>query len=112
MHRGNTITEDYFQGQSFGYQLTNPPYGKSWKEDKKKIYHEKTLLDKRFELPITNFAGETEILDSTPRTSDGQLLFMLEEVDKMKPLDQQPQGSRYDSVAQKESQSVKNLKLF
>ncbi|MBQ3609122.1 MAG: SAM-dependent DNA methyltransferase [Bacteroidaceae bacterium] len=98
MHRGNTITEDYFQGQSFGYQLTNPPYGKSWKEDKKKIYHEKTLLDKRFELPITNFAGETEILDSTPRTSDGQLLFMLEEVDKMKPLELQPQGSRVASI--------------
>lgn len=98
MHRGNTITEDYFQGKSFGYQLTNPPYGKSWKEDKKKIYHEKTLLDKRFELPITNFAGETELLDSTPRTSDGQLLFMLEEVDKMKPLELQPQGSRVASI--------------
>ena len=98
MHRGNTITEDYFQGQSFGYQLTNPPYGKSWKEDKKKIYHEKALLDHRFELSITNFAGETEILDSTPRTSDGQLLFMLEEVDKMKPLDLQPQGSRVASI--------------
>lgn len=98
MHRGNTITEDYFQGKSFGYQLTNPPYGKSWKEDKKKIYHEKTLLDKRFELPITNFAGETELLDSTPRTSDGQLLFMLEEVDKMKPLELQPQGSRIASI--------------
>ena len=98
MHRGNTITEDYFQGQSFGYQLTNPPYGKSWKEDKKKIYHEKILLDKRYELPITNFAGETELLDSTPRTSDGQLLFMLEEVDKMKPLELQPQGSRVASI--------------
>lgn len=98
MHLGNTITEDYFQGQSFGYQLTNPPYGKSWKEDKKKIYHEKTLLDHRFELSITNFAGEIEILDSTPRTSDGQLLFMLEEVDKMKPLDLQPQGSRVASI--------------
>ena len=98
MHRGNTITEDYFQGQSFGYQLTNPPYGKSWKEDKKKIYHEKALLDHRFELSITNFAGETEILDSTPRTSDGQLLFMLEEVNKMKPLDLQPQGSRVASI--------------
>ena len=98
MHRGNTITEDYFQGQSFGYQLTNPPYGKSWKEDKKKIYHEKTLLDRRFELPISNFAGETEMLDATPRTSDGQLLFMLEEVDKMKPLELQPQGSRVASI--------------
>ncbi len=98
MHLGNTITEDYFQGQSFGYQLTNPPYGKSWKTDKEKIYHEKTLLDRRFELPITNFAGETEMLDCTPRTSDGQLLFMLEEVDKMKPLDLQPQGSRVASI--------------
>ncbi|MBQ8867349.1 MAG: SAM-dependent DNA methyltransferase [Bacteroidaceae bacterium] len=98
MHLGNTITEDYFQGQSFGFQLTNPPYGKSWKTDKEKIYHEKTLLDRRFELPITNFASETEMLDCTPRTSDGQLLFMLEEVDKMKPLDLQPQGSRVASI--------------
>ena len=98
MHLGNTITEDYFQGQTFGYQLTNPPYGKSWKTDKEKIYHEKTLLDHRFELPLSNFAGEQEVLDCTPRTSDGQLLFMLEEVDKMKPLDQQPQGSRIASI--------------
>jgi len=71
-------------GQKFGYMLTNPPYGKSWKTDKEKIYHEKTLLDHRFELPLSNFAGEQEVLDCTPRTSDGQLLFMLEEVDKMK----------------------------
>jgi type I restriction enzyme M protein len=98
MHLGNTITEDFFQGQTFGYQLTNPPYGKSWKTDKEKIYHEKTLLDHRFELPLSNFAGEQEVLDCTPRTSDGQLLFMLEEVDKMKPLDLQPQGSRIASI--------------
>lgn len=98
MHLGNTITEDFFQGQTFGFQLTNPPYGKSWKTDKEKIYHEKTLLDHRFELPLINFAGEQEMLDCTPRTSDGQLLFMLEEIDKIKPLDQQPQGSRIASI--------------
>ncbi|MBQ8655665.1 MAG: SAM-dependent DNA methyltransferase [Prevotella sp.] len=98
MHWGNTITEDFFQGQTFGYQITNPPYGKSWKTDKEKIYHEKQLLDSRFELTLTNFAGESEVLDCTPRTSDGQLLFMLEMVDKMKPLDQQPQGSRIASI--------------
>ncbi len=98
MYRGNTITDDHFRGQSFGFQLTNPPYGKSWKTDKEKIYHEKTLLDSRFELPLTNFAGDEETLDCTPRTSDGQLLFMLEEIDKMKPLDQQPQGSRVASI--------------
>ena len=98
MYRGNTITDDHFRGQSFGFQLTNPPYGKSWKTDKEKIYHEKTLLDSRFELPLTNYAGDEEVLDCTPRTSDGQLLFMLEEIDKMKPLDQQPQGSRVASI--------------
>ena len=85
-------------GENFGYMLTNPPYGKSWKTDKEKIYHEKTLLDHRFELPLSNFAGEQEVLDCTPRTSDGQLLFMLEEIDKMKSLDQQPQGSRIASI--------------
>lgn len=95
---GNTITEDNFEGKSFGFILTNPPYGKSWKEDKKKIYHEKTLLERRFQLPLSNFAGEQELLDCTPRTSDGQLLFILEEVDKMKPLEFQPQGCRVASI--------------
>lgn len=98
MHLGNTITDNAFANQAFGYMLTNPPYGKSWKTDKEKIYHDKALLDSRFELPLTNFAGEEEVLDSTPRTSDGQLLFILEEVDKMKPLEYQPQGSRVASI--------------
>ena len=98
MHLGNTITEDSFADKSFGYMLTNPPYGKSWKTDKEKIYHDKALLDSRFELPLTNFAGDEEILDCTPRTSDGQVLFILEEVDKMNPLDLQPQGTRVASI--------------
>ena len=98
LRNGNTITDDAFQGQTFGYQITNPPYGKSWKTDKEKIYHDGQLLDSRFELPLTNFAGEQEVLDCTPRTSDGQLLFILEMIDKMKPLDQQPQGSRIASI--------------
>lgn len=98
LRNGNTITDDAFQGQTFGYQLTNPPYGKSWKTDKEKIYHDGQLLDSRFELPLTNFAGEQEVLDCTPRTSDGQLLFILEMIDKMKPLEQQPQGSRIASI--------------
>lgn len=107
---GNTITGKelsegqqeksvlFSNGETFGYMLTNPPYGKSWKTDKEKIYHEKVLLDSRFELTLTNFAGEEEVLDCTPRTSDGQLLFILEEVNKMKPLKYQPQGARVASI--------------
>ena len=98
IHIGNTITDNSFSDKSFGYMITNPPYGKSWKTDKEKIYHEKTLLDHRFELQLSNYVGEMEVLDSTPRTSDGQLLFMLEMIDKMKPLEYQPQGSRIASI--------------
>ena len=98
MHLGNTITEDNFKGTSFGYMITNPPYGKSWKEDQKKLYHDKALIDHRYEKMLVNFAGEEELRDCTPASSDGQLLFILEMVDKMKPLQYQPQGSRIASV--------------
>lgn len=98
MHQGNTITENYFADTQFGYMITNPPYGKSWKTDKDKIYHDKCLLDRRFERPLYDFAGNINVEDCTPRTSDGQLLFLLEEVDKMKSLDYQPQGSRAASI--------------
>ena len=36
MHLGNTITDNAFADKSFGYMLTNPPYGKSWKADREK----------------------------------------------------------------------------
>lgn len=98
MYRGNTITDDHFAGQNFGYQMTNPPYGKSWGEDAKIVYDGKVLLDNRYELELTNFKGEEETLACTPRTSDGQLLFMLEMIDKMKLLAMQPQGSRIASI--------------
>ncbi|MBO7599288.1 MAG: SAM-dependent DNA methyltransferase [Bacteroidales bacterium] len=98
MHNGNTISEDHFGSQTFGYMITNPPYGKSWKTEKERLYHDGNLLDKRFELTLADFAGEEQQVDCTPRSSDGQLLFILEEVNKMKPLDRQPQGSRVASI--------------
>ena len=68
------------------------------KEHKKLIYHEKNLLDDRFRKPLVSFSGEEELIDCCPRTSDGQLLFVLEMVDRMKPLDVQPQGTRIASI--------------
>ena len=105
IRNGNTITQlqgvfanDRFSQKRFGYMITNPPYGKSWKEDKKLIYHDSELLDDRFRVRLVNFAGEEEDVDATPRTSDGQLLFILEMLSKMTPLDSQPQGTRIASV--------------
>lgn len=98
IHCGNTITDNLFGTRTFGYMITNPPYGKSWKEHKKLIYHDKELLDDRFRKPLVNFAGEEELIDCCPRTSDGQLLFVLEMIDRIKPLDVQPQGTRIASI--------------
>ncbi len=105
IRKGNTITQheavfanDRFSEKHFGYMITNPPYGKSWKEDKKSLYHDNELLDSRFKLKLVNFVGEEEEVDATPRTSDGQLLFIMEMLSKMTPLSHQPEGTRIASV--------------
>ena len=99
IHLDNTLVpEDTRIGKQFGFMLTNPPYGKSWSEDKKKMFDEKTLLDERFYIPLPNYIGEVENNASVPRVSDGQLLFIMELVDKMKSLRLQPQGSRAASI--------------
>ena len=105
IRKGNTITQqeavfanDRFSEKRFGYMITNPPYGKSWKVDKERIFHDGELLDSRFELSLPNFAGEMETVDATPRTSDGQLLFIMEMLSKMTPLESQPQGTRIASI--------------
>lgn len=99
IHLDNTLVpDDTRSGKQFGFMLTNPPYGKSWSEDKKKMFDDKTLLDERFSVPLLNFVGDVENYASVPRVSDGQLLFMMELVDKMKALQLQPQGSRAASI--------------
>lgn len=99
IHLDNTLVpEDTRSGKQFGFMLTNPPYGKSWSEDKKKMFDDKTLLDERFYVPLPNYVGDVENYASVPRVSDGQLLFMMELVDKMKALQLQPQGSRAASI--------------
>ena len=62
------------------------------------MFDDKTLLDERFYVPLPNFVGDVENYASVPRVSDGQLLFMMELVDKMKALQLQPQGSRATSI--------------
>lgn len=84
IRNGNTLTDDQFKGQHFDYLISNPPYGVDWKQWEKKIKgeHQDQGFDGRFG-------------PGTPRTSDGQLLFLLHLVSKMKPVTaENPQGSR------------------
>ena len=78
--------------------LSNPPYGKSWSSEQKYIKDGKDVIDERFKIQLSNYWGVSEDVDAVPRSSDGQLLFLMEMVSKMKPLSQSASGSRIASV--------------
>lgn len=95
---GSTLSTDEFAGNNFDFMLSNPPYGKSWASEQKYIKDGKEIIDPRFQIKLKNYWGIEEDADATPRSSDGQLLFLMEMVNKMKPLSQSPLGSRIASV--------------
>jgi len=95
---GSTLATNEFGGTRFDFLLENPPYGKSYKSDQKYLVEGKEVLDERFIVPLKDFWGETHLEPALPRSSDGQLLFLMDMVSKMKPLSQSPLGSRVASV--------------
>lgn len=95
---GSTLATDEFMGETFHFMLSNPPYGKSWKNEESNIKEKKEIIDKRFEVSLKDYWGREESQAATPRSSDGQLLFLMEMVNKMKPLSQSPVGARIASV--------------
>jgi type I restriction enzyme M protein len=95
---GSTLSTDEFAGTTFDFMLSNPPYGKSWASEQKYIKDGKEVIDSRFQIKLKNYWGIEEDADAIPRSSDGQLLFLMEMVSKMKPLSQSPTGTRIASV--------------
>lgn len=70
---GSTLSRDGFPHMEFDFMLANPPYGKSWKVDQDALFDgkKKEIIDDRFKVGL-------------PRTSDGQLLFLMNMLSKMK----------------------------
>ena len=77
---GSTLSDDQHASRQFDFMLSNPPYGKSWKTDAEKMGGKKEILDTRFNTYLEN----GDLMPMIPRTSDGQLLFLLNNVAKMK----------------------------
>lgn len=69
---GNTLSDDQFEGQKFDYIISNPPFGREWKNEKRVIEDEA----KR------GFAGRFGA--GLPAASDGQMLFLMTAISKMK----------------------------
>ncbi len=95
---GSTLSTDEFASDRFDFMLSNPPYGKSWASEVKNIKDGKDVIDPRFKVELTDYWGNKETVDATPRSSDGQLLFLMEMVSKMKSPSTSPMGSRIASV--------------
>lgn len=94
---GSTISNDFLAGDEFDFMLSNPPYGKNWKIDLEKIGAgtskslKDNVCDPRF---VTEHNGEADFR-MLPDVSDGQLLFLLNNISKMKDTDM---GSRIVEV--------------
>ena len=72
MKFGDTLSEDAYFGFEFDYIISNPPFGIDWKREKDKVEKEAKLgYDGRFGPGL-------------PSISDGQMLFMLNGVKKLK----------------------------
>ena len=89
---GSTLSADGHATRQFDFMLANPPYGKSWKVDAEKMGGKKDILDSRFNA----YLEDGTPLSMIPRVSDGQLLFLLNNVAKMKK--DTPLGSRIAEV--------------
>jgi len=95
---GSTLSTDEFASDRFDFMLSNPPYGKSWASEQKNIKDGGDVIDPRFKVELTDYWGNKETVDAAPRSSDGQLLFLMEMVSKMKSPSTSPMGSRIASV--------------
>lgn len=72
MALGSTLSNDKFEGYTFDYCISNPPFGIDWKKDKSKVEEEHQKGEHgRFGAGL-------------PKISDGQLLFQLNGLSKLK----------------------------
>ena len=72
MRQGDTLGSDQFGGYKFDYIISNPPFGIEWKTSEKAVKDEHDLGD----------AGRFE--PGLPAIGDGQMLFMLNGIAKLK----------------------------
>ena len=82
---GDSLTDDQFEGETFDYFLTNPPFGVDWKRQKNEIQREHGRL---------GFEGRFGA--GLPRVNDGSLLFLQHMTHKFEPVrpDEHKHGSR------------------
>lgn len=92
---GSTLSQYGFPKElRFDFMLTNPPYGTSWADDKKalSVGDKGKIIDPRFQIKQRYDHAAQPVIT---RVNDGQLMFVLHMLSKMKETEQ---GSRIASV--------------
>jgi type I restriction enzyme M protein len=87
----STLVHDAFPAQEFDFMLSNPPYGKSWKKDLEALGGKDGMRDPRFKVQ-----HREQELSLVTRSSDGQMLFLVNMASKMNH--KTPLGSRIAEV--------------
>lgn len=72
MRQGDTLGDDQFSGYKFDYIISNPPFGIEWKPSRHKVEEEFKL------------GGAGRFEPGLPSIGDGQMLFLLNGVAKLK----------------------------
>ena len=72
MRYGDTLSEDKFSDYTFRYIISNPPFGIDWKREKKEVEREAARGE------------EGRFAPGLPTVGDGQLLFMLNGIKKLR----------------------------
>jgi type I restriction enzyme M protein len=94
---GSTLSADVHgrNGLKFDFMMANPPFGTTWKIDLAEMGGKAAANDPRFVVEHEGLAGDEDRLRLLPRVSDGQLLFLVNKLSKMKDT---PLGSRIADV--------------
>ncbi|MFT4259506.1 MAG: class I SAM-dependent DNA methyltransferase [Microbacterium sp.] len=79
--KGNTLVEDLYEGQTFDYVLSNPPFGIDGEVEEQSVREQAKVHGSRFSHGL-------------PGTSDGQMLFLAHCASKLSPASKGGQGGR------------------
>lgn len=79
--KGDTLLQDEYEGQTFDYVLSNPPFGGDWEVQEKSVREQAKVDGSRFSHGL-------------PSKSDGQMLFLAHCASKLSPAGKNGHGGR------------------
>lgn len=81
LRKGNTLLHDLYEGHTFDYVLSNPPFGTDWEVEHTSVVEQSNKEGSRFSHGL-------------PKKDDGQMLFLCHVAHKLRPAGKDGAGGR------------------